>query len=130
MVICKKVVSKGWCTESSVLTINPQEQSGAVGLHCLPFRCTLWTSFSIERPLWLNFRVITAKILDFQKFRTFTLWYVMTHLGRIMKKQTFCVCKNKGADQLRGKREADQRLCFCYIDSTIPLLSKSKISSL
>ena len=26
--------------------------------------------------------------------------------------------------------EADQRLCFRYIDSTIPLLSKSKISSL
>ena len=27
-------------------------------------------------------------------------------------------------------READQRLCFRYTDSTIPLLSKSKISSL
>ena len=27
-------------------------------------------------------------------------------------------------------READQRLCFRYIDSTIPLLSKSEISSL
>ena len=26
--------------------------------------------------------------------------------------------------------EADQRLCFCYTDSTIPLLSKFKISSL
>ena len=25
--------------------------------------------------------------------------------------------------------EADDCLCFCYIDSTIPLLSKSKISS-
>ena len=28
------------------------------------------------------------------------------------------------------RREADQRLCFRYIESTIPLLSKSKISSL
>ena len=27
-------------------------------------------------------------------------------------------------------READQRLCFCYTESTIPLLSKSEISSL
>ena len=27
-------------------------------------------------------------------------------------------------------READQRLCFRYTDSTIPLLPKSKISSL
>ena len=29
-----------------------------------------------------------------------------------------------------SNREADQRLCFRYIDSTIPLLPKSKISSL
>ena len=34
------------------------------------------------------------------------------------------------ADQLRGNREADQRLYFRYIDSTIPLLSQSEISSL
>ena len=46
-----------------------------------------------------------------------------------MRKPTFCICENKDADQLRGKR-ADQRLCFRYIDSTIPLLSKSEISSL
>ena len=31
---------------------------------------------------------------------------------------------NKDADQLRGNREADQRLCFCYKDRTIPLLLK------
>ena len=48
---------------------------------------------------------------------------------RVMRKQTFCICENKDADQLRGYREADQRLCFCYIDSTILLLSKSEISS-
>ena len=47
-----------------------------------------------------------------------------------MRKPAFCICENKGADQLRGNREADQRLCFRYIDSTIPLLSKSEISSL
>ena len=41
-----------------------------------------------------------------------------------MKKTAFCICENKDADRLRGKREADQRLCFRYIDSTIPLLSK------
>ena len=33
-------------------------------------------------------------------------------------------------NQLRGNREADQRLWFRYTDSTIPLLLKSKISSL
>ena len=47
-----------------------------------------------------------------------------------MRKPTFCICENKDADQLRGNREADQRLCFCFIDSTIPLLSKFEISSL
>ena len=38
--------------------------------------------------------------------------------------------KKKGADQLRGNCEADKRLCFCYIDSTIPQLPKYEISSL
>ena len=37
--------------------------------------------------------------------------------------------ENKGADQLRGNREADQHLCFRYMDSTLPVLHKSKISS-
>ena len=34
-----------------------------------------------------------------------------------MRKPTFCICENKDADQLRGNREADQRLCFRYIGS-------------
>ena len=47
-----------------------------------------------------------------------------------MRNPAFCICENKGAYQLRGKREADQRLCFRYTDSTISLLPKSEISSL
>ena len=47
-----------------------------------------------------------------------------------MRKPAFCICENKDADQLRGNREADQRLCFRYIDSIIPLLPKSEISSI
>ena len=46
-----------------------------------------------------------------------------------MRKPTTCICKNKGADQLRGNREAGQRLCCRNTDSTIPLLLKPKISS-
>ena len=38
------------------------------------------------------------------------------------KKTAFCICENKEADQLRGNCEAEQRLCFRYIDSIIPLL--------
>ena len=47
-----------------------------------------------------------------------------------MRKPAVCLGENKGADQLRSNCEADQRLCFRYTDSTIPLLSKSKISCL
>ena len=49
-----------------------------------------------------------------------------------MKKTAFCICENKDADQLevRGNREADQRLCFRYTDRTIPLLPKYEILSL
>ena len=47
-----------------------------------------------------------------------------------MEKPTICIGENKGADQLRSYCEADQRLCFRYTDSTIHLLSESKISSL
>ena len=52
------------------------------------------------------------------------------YLSRVVRKPAFCICENKGADQLRGNLEADQRLCFHYIDSAIPLLSKYEISSL
>ena len=53
----------------------------------------------------------------------------VSKMSRIMRKPDFCLGENEGADQLRGNREADQRLCFRYSDSTIPLLLKSEISS-
>ena len=53
-----------------------------------------------------------------------------TKLSHHMGKPTICIGENKGADQLRSNCEADQRLCFRYSDSTIPLLLNSEISSL
>ena len=50
----------------------------------------------------------------------------MDQMSRHMGKATICLGENKGADQLRSDCEADQRLCFRYSDSTIPLLSRSK----
>ena len=47
-----------------------------------------------------------------------------------MKKTDFCLYENKEADQLCSNRKADQGLRFRYADSTIPLPSKFKISSL
>ena len=55
---------------------------------------------------------------------------LLNQMSRVMRKPTFCICENKDADQLRSNREADQRLCFRYLDSTIPLLPTYKISSL
>ena len=49
-----------------------------------------------------------------------------TDLSRRMRKPTICICENKDADQLRGNREADRRLCFRYTGTTIPLLLKSR----
>ena len=54
----------------------------------------------------------------------------LTKTEKIDHTKKICICENKDADQLRGNREADQRLCFRYIDGTIPLLYKSEISSL
>ena len=45
-----------------------------------------------------------------------------------MRKPAFCICENKDADQLRSDCAADQRLCFRYRDSTIPLLPKIRNS--
>ena len=71
----------------------------------------------MEIPKAVFFRDVAHMAVNFQ----------IATLSRIMRKPTFCICENKDADQLRGNREADQRLCFRYIDSTIPLFPKSEI---
>ena len=54
----------------------------------------------------------------------------LVYMSHVMRKSAFGICKNKDADQLRSNCVADQRLCFRYMDSVIPLLTKSEISSL
>ena len=51
-------------------------------------------------------------------------------MNHVMRKPAFCTFENKGADQLCGNCTADQRLCFRYIDRTMPLLPKSELSRL
>ena len=65
---------------------------------------------------WLSTRKLSCKIK-------------LNKMSLCMGKPTICIGENKDADQLRGNREADQRLCFRYSDSTISLLLKSEISS-
>ena len=47
-----------------------------------------------------------------------------------MRKPAFCICEKKDPDELRVVGAADHHFCFRYIDSKIPLLLKSEISSL
>ena len=54
--------------------------------------------------------------------------YSSINMSRVTIKPDFCLCENKGADQLHSNCEADQRLCFPCTDSSTPLLFKSKIS--
>ena len=51
-------------------------------------------------------------------------------MSSVIRKPTFHICENKGADQLHGYWTADLGLCFRNIDSIIPLLPKAKISNL
>ena len=55
--------------------------------------------------------------------------FAKSKMSYVVRKLAYCICENKDADQLHGNREADQHLCFRYIDCTIPLLPKYKISS-
>ena len=76
------------------------------------------------------------------KFMVFVILIVIVSIFGFVTHMEFKICeprhaktnvlhmRKKNAGQLRGNSEADQRLCFRYIDSTTPLLSKSKISSL
>ena len=61
-----------------------------------------------------------------------SFWYLNTiwKMSSGVRKPTICICEKKDADQLCGNHTTDQRLCFCYLDSTIPLLPKYKISSI
>ena len=58
------------------------------------------------------------------------------HMSRVMRKTAFLFAQKKAqisctvTVQLHSNHAADQRLCFCNVDRTIPLLPKSKISRL
>ena len=62
-------------------------------------------------------------------FQALARVFLYNHMSRVTRKPDFYLCENKGADQLRSNCEADQRLCFRYMDSTLSLLIKSEISS-
>ena len=86
---------------------------------------SIWVSDQVRhRPVWS----VTEERLKLETLDISSRGMVLL-LSRPVGKPTICIGENKGADQLRGNREADQRLCFRYSDSTIPPLLNSKISS-
>ena len=112
------------------ILIRDSEQSD-LGLHCLPR--------PICRKTLGSFRVYPGKprVLYKVGFK----WCVHIEYGYInmmdfkkmsciISKPAFCIREHKVTEQLRSNCAADQCLCFCFIDSTPPLLPKSEISSL
>ena len=96
----------------------------ALGAYKLKFSGYAYDTNGIQKEVW---RLILICILKQNELQAYSL--VITNLSRRIRKPTTCIGENKGADQLRSNCEADQRLCFRYSDSTVPLLLKSEISS-
>ena len=82
---------------------------------------------------YADFVFSSSKFLHMPHSAGTAIWLCFSlqlHLSRIMRKPAFCICENKDADQLRGKLEADQRLCFRYIESLYFLnLKPSSVAS-
>ena len=105
--------------------------SDQVGNQNVGFLMTrLLSSNIIKYPPYLVFCLGGSRFSMYQYWKVIPITKVYFHMSRVVRKPAFCICGNKDADQLRGYREADQRLCFRYTDSTIPLLPKSATSSL
>ena len=71
-----------------------------------------------------------AVVLPVQYNSTSLLMYAPYRRSCVMRKLDVRLCENKGTDQLCSNCTADLRLCFRFTHSTIPLLPKSKISSI
>ena len=97
--------------------------------HCVSVHTSIWSDAIFVWYLSMLGRLINLS-RDVRKTGFLHMLGRLINLSRDVIKPDFCICENKDADQLRGNREADQRLCFRYTDSTIPLLPKYKISSL
>ena len=92
----------------------------------LPFSVIFISSQDIHAQLNsitnLHINYCSGCIRAFVMINAYCLFNLNLHMSRRMGKPTICIGKNKGC-------EADQRLCFHYSVSTIPLLLNSKISS-
>ena len=95
-------------------------------------KCFLMTRLKIDDNVAVNAAAYFKRFICTHHFifQTSLSQAILTAIQPRQEKTGFLHMRNKDADQLRGNREADQRLFFRYTDSAIPLLSKSEISSL
>ena len=89
-----------------------------------------WKQILLRHDSIINISTLNWFLWDFLRLLDKCLHILTSHLSPDVRKPTFCICEKKDADQLCGNRENDQRLCFRYLDSTIPLLPKYKVSGL
>ena len=75
---------------------------------------------AVDKKLFLDLNVGMPCLLNCKNSRITSCLNIFTHLSRPMGKP-ICLGENKGADQLRSNCEADQRLCFRYSNSTVPM---------
>ena len=69
----------------------------------------IFVLFSINgRMRSLSLMSESLKGVPFVSLRVGSVYY----LSRVMSKPVFCICENKGAEQLHDNRAADQHLCF------------------
>ena len=98
------------------------------------FQLKIFNFQSSKNLCLLNGQVFVMQIITTSEFPKASFLFIgsfqlIVEMSRLMGIPTICIGENKGADQLRGNREADQRLCFRYSDSTIPSLFNFKIPS-
>ena len=67
---------------------------------------------------------------NFELYNLGPMWSISPKYYKRHEKTIVLHMRKQRRRSAMGNREADQRLCFCFIDSTISLLSKFEISSL
>ena len=72
-------------------------------------------------------KVLRTLLITVRSYRDTFLLYAVTkilitegYLSRVMRKQDFCICENKDADQLRGNRETvvTAKLIIAFVFAT------------
>ena len=84
--------------------------------------------YTLQRHMWSDMVSFQVSFLTLS-FSILLRNQYTNQMSRVLRKLAFCIGENRDTDQLRSNREADQRLCFHYTDSKIPLLPRYETAS-